>query len=463
MKTFYQLLANALISSVMTSFLWFALIFWVYLETESVMTTSVVGGAFALFSALFAMAFGTFVDRHRKRTSLLVSAAGTLALYGFAGLMYVLVDQASLLSLGSAWFWLFVALILAGSVVGNLRAIAMSTIVTLLVPPDRRDRANGMVGTVMGLSFSITSVLSGLAIGQLGMGWAIAFALALTAVAFVHLLTVQIPGDEPAPLSEHDDKASAVDFRGAIAAIRDVPGLYGLVFFAAFNNLLGGVFMALMDAYGLELMSVEAWGILFAGISFGFIAGGLYVARRGLGSRPMRVILIVNFVNWTICSLFTLQSSIVTLAIGMLIWMTLMPLVEAAEQTVLQQVVPFEKQGRVFGFAQTVENAASPFMSFLIGPIAQLAVIPLMTDGWGADAIGGWFGTGKERGLALIFTVAGIIGIIGTLAARRSRWYHHLSAVTDSRERPTPTAGSGNAGSGNEAFLYQSSDAGTVG
>ena len=31
-----------------------------------------------------------------------------------------------------------------------------------------------------------------------------------------------------------------------------------LVMLAAFNNLLGGVFMALMDAYGLSLVSVEA-------------------------------------------------------------------------------------------------------------------------------------------------------------------------------------------------------------
>ena len=99
-------------------------------------------------------------------------------------------------------------------------------------------------------------------------------------------------------------------------------------------------------------------------------------------------------VNWTICSVFTLQSSIPLLFVGMLVWMSLMPAIEAAEQTVLQQVVPYEKQGRVFGFAQTVESAASPFTALLIGPIAQFAAIPFMTDGRGADLIGGWFGTG---------------------------------------------------------------------
>ena len=115
----------------------------------------------------------------------------------------------------------------------------------------------------------------------------------------------------------------------------------------------------------------------------------------------------------------------------MLVWLTLMPVIEAAEQTVLQKVVPFDHQGRVFGFAQTVENAAAPFTAFIIGPMAQLIVIPFMTDGAGADAIGGWFGTGPERGLALIFTLAGVLGVAATFWARSSRWYRDLSASTD--------------------------------
>ena len=73
--------------------------------------------------------------------------------------------------------------------------------------------------------------------------------------------------------------------------------------------------------------------------------------------------------------------------------MFLGPYAEAAEQTTLQKVVPYERQGRVFGFAQSVEQAASPLTAFLIGPLAQFVFIPFMTTGAGAEAIGGWFGT----------------------------------------------------------------------
>ena len=93
----------------------------------------------------------------------------------------------------------------------------------------------------------------------------------------------------------------------------------------------------------------------------------------------------------------------------------------------MQKVVEPERQGRVFGFAQSVEQAASPITAFLIGPIAQLIFIPFMTTGTGADRIGSWFGTGTDRGLALLFTVAGLIGLAVTLFAMRSNAYRALS------------------------------------
>jgi DHA3 family multidrug efflux protein-like MFS transporter len=108
--------------------------------------------------------------------------------------------------------------------------------------------------------------------------------------------------------------------------------------------------------------------------------------------------------------------------------MALGPVAEAAEQTTLQKVVPLERQGRVFGFAQSMEQAASPLTAFLIGPLTQFIVIPFMTDGAGARSIGGWFGTGPDRGIALVFTVAGLVGVLVAIVALRSRSYRLLSA-----------------------------------
>jgi len=221
-----------------------------------------------------------------------------------------------------------------------------------------------------------------------------------------------------------------------VTAIRGVPGLSMLIALAAFNNLLAGVFMALMDAYGLSLMSVEAWSLLWAVVSTGFIIGGLLIARVGLTSNPLGLLLTLNAVLWLVTTRFPIRSSVAFVAVGMYAYMLIVPFVEAAEQTILQRVVPFERQGRVFGFAQSVELSASPLTAFLISPITQFAVIPWMTDGWGADVIGPWFGTGPDRGIALVFVIAGLIGLVIALLARLTRQYRELADVY--RRTPPP-------------------------
>jgi len=128
----------------------------------------------------------------------------------------------------------------------------------------------------------------------------------------------------------------------------------------------------------------------------------------------------------------------------MFVWLCLIPVVEAAEQTVLQSVVSPERQGRVFGFAQSVEQAATPITAFLIGPLAQWIFIPFMTTGAGVQVLGPWFGAGVDRGIGLLFIVAGWVGLVVTLLAMRSNSYRLLSARyhtrPEARELPADVA-----------------------
>lgn len=429
MSAFHRLLVNSLLTTVSSTFVWFALTFWVYLETRSVVATAMVGASFSIASAFLGPVFGSYVDHHRKHRAMTASTAVTAGCLGVATVLFLAIDAEHLLRMRSPGFWAFIGIILIGAVAGQMRGIALSTCVTLLVPVEHRDRANGLVGTVTGVSFAITSVFSGLVIGQLGMGWALYIGVAINVAAVSHLRTIRFA--EPAPVPP-EGRRKHVDIRGSLEAIRSVPGLQMLVLLAAFNNLLGGVFMALMDAYGLSLVSVETWGFLWGFISLSFIAGGLYVARRGLGPRPLAVVLWGNLANWVVCAVFPLRASIVLTTLGMLVWLSLIPVIEAAEQTVLQRSIPFERQGRVFGFAQMVENAASPLTALLIGPLAESVFMPYMSTGGGVDLIGDWFGVGEARGIALIFVLAGVIGVAVTFLARLSRAYRALSTHWES-------------------------------
>ena len=423
-RAFANVLVNTLIANVTTSFLWFALTFWVYIETQSVLATGIIGGAYMLFVAFFAMAFGTIVDRNRKHTVMVISSVISAVAFLVAGALYLWQPEAALLDLGGPWFWLFSGVILFGGVIEQLRNIALSTTVTLLIPEDRR--ANGLVGTVQGIAFLVTSVFSGLSIGFLGMGWTLAIAIAAMALTFAHLLFVRIPEGAPEP---DPNASSALDFRGSVQAIRLAPGLFALIIFSTFNNLIGGVYMALMDPYGLTLFDAQTWGFALAFASTGFLVGGGLVAKFGLGPKPMRTMLLVVIAMGLLGSVFMLREWWPLYVVGMWVYMALVPPVEAAEQTVIQKVVPFQRQGRVFGVAAAMEAAAAPLTAFLIAPIAEFLIIPYMNTAQGQRQWGWLLGEGEARGIALICLFAGLIMVVAATLAFFTRSYRKLTVL----------------------------------
>ncbi|TLV03168.1 MFS transporter [Dyadobacter luticola] len=426
MKTFYAVLINSLAASLTNTFVWFAVTFWVYLETKSVIATSMMAGIYFATVAVSGFFLGSIVDRYKKKTSMMLSGIFTLIFYGLSLLIYLTTPAENFKHDDSLSLWVFIVLTLFGAITGNIRSIALSTVVTILVEEEGRDKANGLVGTANGVSFLVASIFSGLVIGFMGMLWMIILALICTVLVILHLTTIHI---HEKGIVHTDSHLESIDIPGTIKVVRLVPGLFGLIFFNTFNNFLGGVFMSLMDAYGLSMVSVQTWGILWGVLSLGFIMGGLAVAKVGLGKQPMKTLFVSNIVMWVITIIFPVQSSIVLLAVGMFVYLCLIPVVEATEQTILQKVIPHERQGRVFGFAQSIEQAASPITAFMIGPIAKFVFIPFMTTGAGVKLIGSWFGIGSDRGLAFLFIVTGLLGLIVTLIAMQSPAYKALSRI----------------------------------
>ncbi len=429
MSPFHQVLANNLIANITNYTVWFAVTFWVFLETRSVFATGMIAGLYLVLTAGLAFWFGSLVDHHRKTRVMAASSAASLGLYAAALGVLMAAPEGAMADVAGIWLWAFLGIVMLGVIAGNIRSIALPTLVTLLIPADRRDRANGLVGMTTGVGFLTTSAVSGFLVAWGGMLYTLVFALGLTALALAHLLLVRVDEPRAEPHPDQPAEPKRVDIRGTLRVIAGVPGLFALILFACFNNFLGGIFMALMDAYGLSLMDVRTWGLLWALVSCAFILSGLVIARTGLGPKPLRTLLLVNLAVWSVSAVFTLQSSILLLVCGCFIWLFLGPYAEAAEQTTLQKVVPYERQGRVFGFAQSVEMAASPLTAFLIGPLTQFVFIPFMSTGYGAEVIGDWYGRGPERGIALVFTVAGLTGVIVTLLAFNSRHYRELSAA----------------------------------
>lgn len=425
-KLFFHLLGNTLLCSIANNFIWFAFVFWAYLETKSIMVSSFVGWIYLFVVFISGIFLWALVDHNKKKNVMLGSTGIAFLFFLLAGVIFFLNPAENFTSLTSIPLWLLMIAILVWVIIGNIRMIAMSTMMTLLFDDESRDKANGLLGMANGIAFGVVSVFSWLTIGFLWMWWAIGITLLVSVLGIIHLLFLTFPKEETL---ENASEQKKVDLKGTIKIISGISGLFGLIFFSLFNNFLWWVFMSLMDPYGLSLVSVEVWGFIWGALSFAFIVGWLLVSKWWLGKNPIKTLLLANVVMWIVCIFFTSISSIVLTTIGLFFFMSIHPYVEAAEQTILQKVVPFERQWRVFWFALSVEQMASPVTAFLIGPITELFVVPFMASQQGQFLFASWFGTTQDRAIALVFSVAWCIGLIVTLLAFLSGSYKKLSNV----------------------------------
>lgn len=66
-RAFAHLLVNTLLVSVIDFTMWFAVTFWVYLETKSVLATGMVSGIFLITTAASEIWFGSLVDQQSQK------------------------------------------------------------------------------------------------------------------------------------------------------------------------------------------------------------------------------------------------------------------------------------------------------------------------------------------------------------------------------------------------------------
>src|SRR3546814_12493372 len=87
---------------------------------------------------------------------MLASSAGSFVLYAGSLAAYMLAPEGALARVEGAPLWGFILLVMLAVICGNIRMIALPTLVTALVEEDRRDQAKGLVGMVTGMGVLLT-------------------------------------------------------------------------------------------------------------------------------------------------------------------------------------------------------------------------------------------------------------------------------------------------------------------
>jgi DHA3 family multidrug efflux protein-like MFS transporter len=89
-KLFYAILANTVVASIVNTLVWFAVTFWVYLQTRSVIATSVMAGIFTVTIAGSGFLLCSVVDLYQKKVAMMLSLMYSIVLFCIALIVFFL-------------------------------------------------------------------------------------------------------------------------------------------------------------------------------------------------------------------------------------------------------------------------------------------------------------------------------------------------------------------------------------
>ncbi|GAB3148463.1 MFS transporter [Microbispora hainanensis] len=364
-RRFALLLVARTISVLGTAFAPVALAFGVLgLPGATAKTLSAVLTAEALPMVLFMLVGGVIADRlPRHRVMMAGESLNAAAYFCLAAMML------------TGWTPL-PALVTASAVSGIASAVlfpALTGIIPDVVPADRLQTANALLGLGQNISRVAGLVLGGAAVVLLGGGWALAASGAMFAVAAVLIALLRLTPAERAGGGGHSVLA---DLRDGWREFVSRQWLWVVV--AQFSILV----MALQAAHGVlgplvakqSLGGAPAWSAVLAGEAVGTIVGVVVTLRL----RPRRPILL--------CTLFTLPTALpyVLLGVDAPLWTVVggafvmgvcFDIFGVLWQTTMQREIPPESLSRVSSYDALGSLMFGPLGLLLAGPVA-IAVGP---------------------------------------------------------------------------------------
>ncbi|MGD9047097.1 MAG: MFS transporter [Anaerolineae bacterium] len=393
----------SLLGSAMT---WFALTLWAYELTERATALTLLS-LFAFGPAiLLSPVAGALVDRWNRKLVLILSDLAA----GLATLLVLLLHGS-----GSLQLW---HLYVIGLFAGSFQAFeypAYAAAITMMVPKEQYARASGMLETAWAASSVLAPMLAGILLGRIGLTGIMLIDVVTFVFAIAALLLVSIP--QP-PKSEVGLSARGSIWKESLFGfwyIWERPSFLALQVLFALGNLVdyGGFVlfapMLLARSGGNELVlgSVQSAGAL------GGVIGGAVLTVWGGTKRRIHGVLI----GWALSSLGLL---LMGLGRGLVLWMLAAfiyaffePIVNGSDRAIWQSKVAPDVQGRVFATQLLLSQITIPIAMLLAGPLADNVFEPAMMPGGElAGTFGQLFGAGPGAGMALMISIAGVVGII---------------------------------------------------
>ena len=396
--------AISLIGSGMTQF---AIVIWAWQTTEQATVLALTGfftfGPVVLVSPIA----GALVDRWNRKLVMMLSDTAA----GLATIVLLILYVTDSLQI---WH-----LYVLGAFEGIFQAFqwpAFSAAISTMLPKNQYTRANGMLELARAGSGILAPILAGALIGFIGVSGVMVIDIVTFLAAISTLLIIYVP--QPKITAEGLKSRGSIWKESAYGFkyIWERPSLFWLqmIFFsinltATFGfTVLAAMILARTHNNATVLGSVQSIGAI------GGVLGGFLLSTWGGPKRRIHGVLlgmiIVSIFNQI---LMGIGKSLPIWAIASFLGAFTLPILNGSSQAIWQAKVAPDLQGRVFSVRRLIAQITAPFAMLLAGPLADHIFEPAMQEGGALIRIfGGFVGTGPGAGMAVMFIISGVLGVM---------------------------------------------------
>ena len=408
------------LSSLGSSMTKYALMIWAYRQQGTALGVTMLALCSYLPSILLSFIAGAVADKWDKKKLLLatdcVMALGSLTVFALYSTDHLRV-----------WHLYLVNLLL--SFLGAFESPAVLVSTSLLAPKEQYVRVSGLQNLYSSLVTICTPIFATALMAFAGLEAVFYVNFATFAMSTVILLFfVRIPNIAAA------SEGKEPFLRSCLAGIRWLlahAALWKIILFMSFINLL-----AYITGYGILPAMIlartgdnqTALGMVSGAMGVGTLVGGLLVTLAPPAKRRSRVIFLSLALSFLFCdTLWGLRCGVWVWVVGAFLGHVPLPFLNANLTTVMRTKVPIEMQGRVFAARDTVQYITIPIGLALGGLLADRVFEPFMAAAslparWLAPLVG----TGPGAGMAVIFLLTGLAGVLSSLLCLRGAAFREL-------------------------------------
>ena len=350
----------------------YSVIWYITLKTGSGWQYALLFVGQNLCMALTTIPGGVWADRF-SRKKLIIGADVFVAVFTLG--------LAAVMLLGYEPLWLVLIVLCLRGLAGGIQSPAVNAAIPQLVPTHKLLRINSLNASIQALTFVAAPALAAVMLVYLPLGIILLADVVTALIGVGCVLAIKIPriiAPDAAPeglRGYFTHLAEAARYGLAIAPLRRLTALM-IFFWAVVFPPCQMTPVLVVRLFGTEQWKLAAVEILW---SVGMVLGGVILAAWG-GLRNRMTMIMIVCASW---GLFTVamgvSPNIWVFLVVMVVYGLSLPGFNTAAMTSVQELIPENLMGRMMGFIMLIGNLATPIGMAVIGPLADIIDIRILT------------------------------------------------------------------------------------